>query len=111
MNGKLKVEMHVGRFVIWRFNPMARLLRMGPKVAIDGKVVARTFKALELELPIGPHELEISIVPLYLPEIQRASLVIDIVTGQTIVAHYRMGNTRSPARLELGDGLPEARML
>jgi hypothetical protein len=115
VDGSLHVSISHGLVMGARFNPMAWLIRTGPRIAIDGKVVSRAYKAASFQLPPGRHRLEIWIRWIIVPRLHHASCTFDLAAGESIVARYSAPRTRDGhAVIELGHGdvpLPEARIV
>jgi hypothetical protein len=109
MDGSLEVRISSKLAMVTRIHPVARLFRMGPRIAIDGVVVSRAYKEVTLQLPEGTHTLEVWIAWM-LFRAHPASLPIEIVAGQTLVARYHEAIERNGrGRIELGEPLPPAR--
>ena len=71
---------------IARMHPIARVLRSGIRIAIDGTVVSRETE-VTLPLPVGEHRLEVWMRWMLLRTAQ-ATAVIEIVPGETLIARY-----------------------
>jgi len=115
MDGWLHIEIEHGLAQLTRFHPVARLIRSGPRIAIDGNVVSRDYKRFSLQLPEGTHQLEIWILFLVI-RTSVASRTIEIASGRSIVARYRPGVARGlPGVIEVVDAppapLPTARLV
>jgi hypothetical protein len=110
MDGWLHVTISHPLATITRFHPVARVLRVGPRIAIDGTVVSRSYTGGSFQLPPGPHQLEIWMSWLLFPHAHRATCRIEVSAGQTVSATYYAAARRgAPGRIEL-TGLPAARV-
>jgi hypothetical protein len=115
MDGWLHIEIEHGLAQLTRFHPAARLIRSGPRIAIDGKVVSRDYKRFSVQLPEGKHDLEIWIQFAFV-RVSYASRTIEIASGHSIVAEYRPGVARGlPGIISLSEPppapLPAARVV
>ena len=99
MDGWLHVSIETPLATLVRFHPVARVLRIGPRIAIDGQVVSREYRKVSLQLAPGPHQLEVWMQ--WVAKLAVASARFDIEPGSSIVARYRI--VRGPSGvLDLG---------